>query len=80
MTQKLKVVEGVAFAFVFLISFFLGAVVWAVPQTAKMTFADGSQGFSDRFILVTNPDVGELPVITTTGNFASTGFNSLDRL
>jgi serine protease len=80
MIQKPKVVEGVAFVFAFLIVLFSGAEIWAVPQSAKMTFADGSQGFNDRFILVTNSAVGELPIPTILNGTISTGINSLDRL
>lgn len=80
MIQKPKVVEGLVFAFVFVISFFFGAAVWAVPQSAKMIFADGSQGFNDRFIMVTKSDVGELPLSMSSGNLVSTGIDALDRL
>lgn len=80
MSQKLKLVEGVAFALVFIISFLFGAAVWAVPQSAKMILADGGQGFSDRFILLTNSDVGELPITVSSGRLISTGILALDRL
>jgi subtilisin family serine protease len=80
MSQKLKLVEGVAFAFAFIISFYFGAAVWAVPQSAKMNFADGGQGFNDRFILVTNSEIGELPIAASSNRLISTGIEALDRL
>ena len=80
MTQKLKVTEGVAFAFTIPIIFLLSVAAVAVPAANIMLGPESERCFNDRFVVLMKAEAPRLLVGDVSRGTAVTGVFSIDRL